>query len=167
MGRLSLAFLGGPEVRHADRPIPLPTRKALALLAYLAVEGGAHTREKLTALFWPESDSAQGRASLRNTLALLREAMGEPDAHLVATRDTLAFATTSEFDLDVHTLRAAARLTRELPLIGSPAGSPATRPTNLRALLTQLKAAADRYRGDFLEGFSLSDAPEFDDWASL
>src|SRR5919197_5242030 len=126
MGRLSLAFLGGPEVRHAGRLIPLPTRKALALLAYLAVEGGVHSREKLTALFWPESDSAQGRASLRNTLALLRETMGEADAHLIATRDTLAFATTSHFDLDVHTLRAAARLTRELPLTGLPVPSPAT-----------------------------------------
>src|SRR5919198_1865325 len=108
MGRLSLAFLGGPEVRHADRPIPLPTRKALALLAYLAVEGGTHSREKMTALFWPESDSVRGRATLRSTLVLLRDALGEPDAHLIATRDSLAFDFDSEFDLDVRALRSAA-----------------------------------------------------------
>ena len=167
MGRLSLAFLGGPEIRHAGRLITLPTRKALALLAYLAVEGGVHSREKLTAIFWPESDSAQGRATLRSTLALLRDALGEPDAHLIASRASLAFNIDSEFDLDIQTLRLAVRATRELPLIARSGAIPASPPANLRALLTQLKAAADSCRGDFLEGFSLSDAPEFDDWASM
>src|ERR671930_2283541 len=117
MGRLSLAFLGGPEVHHAGRLIPLPTRKALALLAYLAVEGGAHSREKLTALFWPESNSAQGRATLRSTLAFLLDALSEPDAHLIATRNALALNFDSELDLDVQVLRSAARMARELPLV--------------------------------------------------
>src|ERR1051325_4805732 len=119
MGRLSLAFLGGPEIWHTGRPITLPTRKALALMAYLAVESGTHSREKLTAIFWPESSSAQGRATLRSTLALLRNALGEPHAHLIATRDALAFDTHSEFELDIRTLRLAARATHELPLIAS------------------------------------------------
>ncbi len=167
MGRLSLAFLGGPEIRHAGRLITLPTRKALALLAYLAVEGGVHSREKLTAIFWPESDSAQGRATLRSTLALLRDALGEPDAYLIAARASLAFNIDSEFDLDIQTLRLAVQATRELPLIARTGAIPASPTANLRALLKQLKAAADSCRGDFLEGFSLSDAPEFDDWASM
>src|SRR6185436_6035788 len=137
MGRLCLAFLGGPEIRHMDRLIALPTRKALALLAYLAIEGGAHSREKLTALFWPESDSAQGRATLRSTLALLRDALGEPTAHLIATRDSLAFDSASEFDLDIQDLRRAARLTRDLPLVGPPAGAAVAQPAHLRALLAQ------------------------------
>jgi hypothetical protein len=42
MGRLILAFLGSPEVRHFDQLIAPPTRKVLALLAYLAIEGGVH-----------------------------------------------------------------------------------------------------------------------------
>src|SRR5436189_5874666 len=107
MGLLSLAFLGWPEVRHDGRAIALPTRKALALLAYLAVEGGAHSREKLTAIFWPESNANQGRATLRSTLAYLRDGLGAPDAHLSATRDTLAFKIDSDVDLDVQTLRLA------------------------------------------------------------
>ncbi len=150
-----------------SRLITLPTRKALALLAYLAVEGGAHSRDKLTALFWPESDSARGRATLRSTLALLRNALGDPEAHLIATRDSLAFNFESEFDLDVQAVRSATRATRELPLITRSASEPALPPANIRALLAQLKAAAERCRGDFLEGFSLSDAAEFDDWASM
>lgn len=32
---------------------------------------------------------------------------------------------------------------------------------------TRLEAAVDIYRGDFLDGFSHGDAPEFDDWASI
>ncbi len=40
MGRLHLAFLGSPTVHHDDRQIVFPTRKALALLAYLATEAG-------------------------------------------------------------------------------------------------------------------------------
>ena len=34
------------------------------------------------------------------------------------------------------------------------------------ARIAQLQAALDRYRGDFLAGFSISDAPEFDDWVA-
>src|SRR4051812_21080826 len=108
MGLLSLALVGWPEVRHDDRAIALPTRKALALLAYLTVEGGTHSRERLTALFWPDSDSAAGRTTLRSTLAHLRDALGEPSAHLVAARSTLAFDFASPHALDVQLLRAAA-----------------------------------------------------------
>ena len=68
MGQLDLAFLGTPEVRHAGQVVTFRTRKALALLVYLVVKGGLHSREKLTALFWPESDEEQSRATLRSTL---------------------------------------------------------------------------------------------------
>ncbi len=40
MGTLNLAFLGTPEVRHPEQLLRFPSRKALALLIYLAVEGG-------------------------------------------------------------------------------------------------------------------------------
>lgn len=51
MGRLDLSLLGTPEVRHAGQPLAFPTRKVLALLIYLVVEGGLPSREKLTTLF--------------------------------------------------------------------------------------------------------------------
>ena len=78
MSQLSLAFLGRPEVRHAGRLIALPTRKALALLVYLAMEEGVHSREKLTALFWPGSNTERGRGMLRTTLAFVRSALHDP-----------------------------------------------------------------------------------------
>jgi DNA-binding SARP family transcriptional activator len=58
MGQLNLAFLGTPEVRHGGQVVTFRTRKALALFIYLVVKAGMHSREKLTALFWPESDTA-------------------------------------------------------------------------------------------------------------
>src|SRR5260221_7092544 len=91
MGGLSLAVLGQPQVRHGSAAISFPTRKALALLVYLALEGGAHSREKITTLFWPDSDTPAGRSTLRKTLAFLQKALREPGAaHLLAERDALA-----------------------------------------------------------------------------
>lgn len=54
MTRLHVQLLGGFGLRtDGDEPLRLPTRKAEALLAYLAVRPGvAHPREKLAALLW-------------------------------------------------------------------------------------------------------------------
>src|SRR5215469_4797927 len=93
MGRLSLALLAAPRVRHDGGERAFATRKALALLAYLAVEPGRHSREKLTALFWPETDPERGRAALRYTLATLRGALAESPgpSHLVVSREAIGF----------------------------------------------------------------------------
>jgi hypothetical protein len=40
MSILKIALLGPPEVSHFDRRLTFPDRKALALLAYFAAEGG-------------------------------------------------------------------------------------------------------------------------------
>jgi DNA-binding SARP family transcriptional activator len=167
MGRLELAWLGTPEVRHAGAAVTFPTRKALALLAYLAVEGGMHSREKLSALFWPESDAEHGRTALRKTLAFLRSALRDtsdpqpsPAApHLIVAREALGLNTASDLDLDLQTLQTAWTL----------AHTPAVRLEDEARgrLLDRLQAAVERYRGDFLEGFALSDAPAFDEWAGV
>ena len=73
MGDVRFAFLGPPEVRHADQVLLFSTRKELALLIYLAVEGRAHARKHLSELFWPEGDAMHGRAALRITLLHLRQ----------------------------------------------------------------------------------------------
>jgi DNA-binding SARP family transcriptional activator len=152
MGRLSLNFLGAPEVQYDGQPIAFPTRKALALLIYLAVEGTAQPRDKLTALLWPDSP---GASTLRSTLTMLRKALGEAVSHVIADRDSLRFDLTPDVNFDLHTLNVASQLARQLPI------------ANHRSLIAQLASVAILIRGDFLEGFSLADAPEFDDWASF
>jgi DNA-binding SARP family transcriptional activator len=42
MSILKIALLGTPEVSYFDRTLSFPDRKTLALLAYLAPEGGMH-----------------------------------------------------------------------------------------------------------------------------
>jgi len=163
MSHLSLAFLGAPHVHHAGRMLTFRTRKALGLLVYLTVAGGMHSREQLTALLWPESGQEQGRASLRNTLVYLRNALSETSdsPHLITERDALGFDFTSAFELDVHTLQTAFNQARtHTPVEGLEAGMRQT-------LLSQFQAAIAQYRGDFLDGFSLDDAPDFDDWMRL
>src|SRR5918997_339508 len=102
MGLLSFALLGRTDVRHAVEPLALPTRKALALLVYLA------------ALFWPESDQERARAMLRYTLASLRRALGDPAGapHLVSGRDAVGFDFGSDVEIDLHAVEAAHLLAR-------------------------------------------------------
>jgi len=172
MGKLHLALLGTPEVHHAGEVLTFPTRKTLALLIYLAGEKGHHSREKLTAFFWPESDVTRGRAPLRNTLGHLRSALretpNEHDAqgdvqqgHLIIERETLGFDFSSEYDLDLSNVEAAFMLVRSAQAVHKP------RVDTRSDLLMQLQHATTYARGSFLEGFSLGDAPDFDDWARM
>ena len=55
MEPLILKLLGRPEVSCGGQPLRFRSRKELALLFYLATEGGLHPREKLATLFWPEA----------------------------------------------------------------------------------------------------------------
>jgi DNA-binding SARP family transcriptional activator len=167
MGDLYLALLGPPEVRHADQVLQFSTRKELALLIYLAVEGRVHLRKKLSELFWSERDARHGRAALRIALLHLRHMLGEDAGvdsvpHLLVKRDTLGLDFTSAFDLDLRTLHEAWTLARASTRMAL------TMPEDThRTLLTQLQHATGLPRGEFLEGFSLRDAPVFDDWVRL
>jgi DNA-binding SARP family transcriptional activator len=160
MSRLTLNFLGTPEVRYDGRPIAFPTRKALALLIYLAVEGQAQPRDKLAALLWPDSP---GASTLRSTLTMLRKALGTAASSVVADRDSLRFDLTPDVDFDLRALQTASQRARQLPMT-NPSASLGT---SHQAQFAQLASSAPLIRGDFLEGFSLPDAPEFDTWASV
>jgi DNA-binding SARP family transcriptional activator len=164
MGNLCFTLLGPPEVRHADQVLLFSTRKELALLVYLAVEGRIHLRKNLSEQFWPESDAMHGRAALRITLLHLRHLLGEdagvdPMPHLLIQRDTLGLDLTSPLELDLHPLHEAWMLAR------AATRTVLTMPKDAhRTLLAQLQRATSLPRGEFLEGFSLRDAPAFDDW---
>jgi DNA-binding SARP family transcriptional activator/TolB-like protein len=76
--RLTLSVLGVVQVAVSGRPVQLRSRKCKALLAYLALaEGGGETRERLGGLLWSESGEPQARASLRQIVHELREALGK------------------------------------------------------------------------------------------
>ena len=74
---LKLTLLGGFQAQlEAGAALVLPTRKAQALLAYLAVPlGQAHPREKLATLLWGDMQDAQARGNLRYALSRIRKAL--------------------------------------------------------------------------------------------
>jgi DNA-binding SARP family transcriptional activator/tetratricopeptide (TPR) repeat protein len=135
---LSLALLGPPVVRRDGTPVAFDTRKATALLALLAVTGREHSREQLADLFWPEADSAKGRASLRRTLSVTAAAMGDG---LAISRTAVA--------LDPAMVRVDVRDFETL--INQPDAA-------------SLERAAQLYRDDFLTGFTLRGCPDFEEW---
>ncbi len=170
-GTLHFALLGPPQVYHGGQLLVFPSRKALALLLYLAVEEGKHSRKMLSELFWPESDAAHARSALRTTILELREVLMKDAVpaertgldripHLHIDRDTLSLDVTSGISLDLDTLQAAWVLARDT------ARMTATLPEETRrAHLAQLQEATRLSRGEFLDGFSLHNAQGFDDWA--
>jgi pimeloyl-ACP methyl ester carboxylesterase len=81
---LEIDMLGGLEVRHDGRPLPLPaSRKARALLAFLLLAGRPQHRERLTDLFWDRPDDP--RASLRQALSRLRPLLNTVDGERLKT----------------------------------------------------------------------------------
>ena len=73
---LRVDVLGTPRIEVDGEPLHVDTRKAIAMLAYLAVSGGPQARELLVDLLWPDTDPDRGRAALRRTLSALRSALG-------------------------------------------------------------------------------------------
>jgi DNA-binding SARP family transcriptional activator len=77
MAKLQVRLLGELEVEFVGTAVALPTsRRACALLAWLALRPGPHSRSRLAALLWPDVLDASARASLRSALWALRAAFG-------------------------------------------------------------------------------------------
>jgi DNA-binding SARP family transcriptional activator len=148
---LRLDLLGSPQVFMTGLPTVLRTRKTLALLAYLAIQGGRQSRDLLADLLWPEADIDDARASLRTTLAYIRHALGSgSDAYLATSREYIGLTPSRPIDLDVQAMAEAQQLVRRSP--------------DSFILRHRVEAAAARYRGPFLADLSLPDAPEFEAW---
>ncbi len=80
---------------------PPASKRARAVLAYLALNPGPQPRGRLAARFWPNVLDESARASLRVALTELRQALGPAAVCVLATRDTVA--------LDGEGLRVDAR----------------------------------------------------------
>ena len=147
IGLIELRTFGALDLRGSDgrefRAV-LAQPKRLALLTYLAAAApgapGAsafHRRDTLLALFWPDQDVTRARAALSRAVHYLRASLG--DAVLVSRGD-------EELGVDTDLISCdATRFRNELSK-------------------GRLAEALELYRGDFVEGFFLSDVPELDRW---
>ena len=94
MAVLDVRLLGELEAEFDGTVIALPSsRRACALLGWLALRSGPHTRARLAALLWPDVLDASARASLRSALWALRAALGPvAGASLRTGRDLVELA---------------------------------------------------------------------------
>ncbi len=137
---LELFCFGPPSAKlgGGDPPPDVAWRKHIALLIYLALTPNrSRTRDHLVGVFWPEKSEDRARHSLNEALRRLRLSLGP--GRLVSGSDVI---TLSGDKLVVDALEFNATID------------------------TDPQRAAALFRGEFLEGFSLGDAPEFDMWAS-
>jgi DNA-binding SARP family transcriptional activator len=134
LGVVTLLGGDGRELRSV-----LAQSKRVALLAYLAAASPRrfHRRDSLLALFWPELDQEHARAALRQALHGLRRALG-------------AAAIESRGDDEIGLAEAALWCDASAFDAAVDAGDHV--------------AALALYRGDLLDGFFISGAPEFERW---
>jgi DNA-binding SARP family transcriptional activator len=144
MPSLKLGLLGSPRLERDGDQVPLGRRKAMAILATLAVNGEPQTRESLLALLWPDYDASSGRTNLRRDLSYLRRTLG--GEHLLADRNLVQLDQNTALWVDVRHFRN---------LLIETAGDQGVQP---------LAEAVALYAGDLMAGFSIPDAPDFDEW---
>lgn len=92
MTLINIRLLGSFEARVGEGPSAVfPTKKARALLAYLALRPGtAHSRDEIAGVLWGDREDEQARGSLRRTLSDLRKALPLSDGEwLVSSGDTV------------------------------------------------------------------------------
>ena len=76
--RVRISLFGDLSLHLADREIELRSRKARALVAYLALAPDMReSRDRLAGLLWSETDNDKARTSLRQTLHVVRKALYE------------------------------------------------------------------------------------------
>ena len=134
-------MLGRFQAQWTDgEPVEITSKKALALLAYLAVERGPQPRELLATLLWGDTGDERARHNLRQSLSKIRQCC---DSLFIAKGDSLELDT-GNCEVDVARFEALA--SSENP--------------------EQLRVCLDLYRGELLEGLNPRE-PEYADWLML
>jgi predicted ATPase/DNA-binding SARP family transcriptional activator len=153
MSSLKLFLLGQPRFERDGQPLKFDTRKNVALVTYLALTGGRHSRETLITLLWPELEPHRARAVLRRNLSVLGKMLG--GEWLVVDGDEIGTDPGADLYLDVDRFRHLLSICQ-------------THGHSDRQVCSQcldmLAEAAELYRGDLLEGAGLCDSAAFDEW---
>jgi len=150
--KLRIKVLGEVQITLDERPVTgLPSRKAEALLIYLASHQRPFSREILADLLWDDRPPKQALANLRAILSGLRRQLGD---YLILTRQTAAFNHDKDVWLDTaEFIRLLAVEDQRLGIRNSQRPAP------------DLQAAIALYRGDFLAGFYIRESRGFEEWA--
>ncbi len=151
VAELRLTMFGCLRIERGGVPLRAKTRKAEALLVYLALNESA-LRDDLAALLVDGASLSQRRATLRRHLAALRKAVGAEQ--LLAQGDRLAVA---EVRVDVLDFQ------RQLASLGGEHGQRLPRDQRQAG---ELAAALPQDGARFLQGFSPRQCSGFEHWRS-
>lgn len=150
---LSIRLLGDTEVRVDDEPLQVDTRKAVALLIYLAVTGTSSSRDQLCTLLWHELDPERARGALRRTLSVLRKGLDGRWLHTDGDRIRIEAGPEVCVDVDEvgRLLSSVAEHGHDIDVVCRDCRDP-------------LHTAAVLHRGEFMAGFTLRDGADFENW---
>lgn len=145
MACLTIKILGEPKVFDREgTEVTVPSKKAMALLAYLALApGNGRPREELVGLLWGDRFEQQGRQSLRQALYAVRKALGEDCAQAILMDGELISLCEKNTNCDVWDFERLADSEAE----------------------EDLTEAAAMFRGRLLSGIALRDNA-FEEWIS-
>jgi predicted ATPase/DNA-binding SARP family transcriptional activator len=153
MPELVICSLGPLSIEYQGSALNVDTRKASALLVYLAMEAQPRSRDAIATLLWPEYDQTRARAALRRTLSVLHKALG--GHYLSIERERLALDGPTSPWVDALEFRRLLALRR---------AHPHAEKEVCPVCLEPLKQAVALYRDDFLSGFTLRDSGTFEEW---
>lgn len=145
---ITLQFLGPPQIHLDDAPIFPERRTVIALLAYLALNPQRHSREFLSSLFWSKYNQTKAFTNLRHTLWEVHKSIGED--WIISDRATVSLNQAADISSDVMRFQDSLYKARHQ--------------TDLTLRTALLVDTVSIYRNHFLTGFSLRDAPEFNEW---
>lgn len=153
MTPLRLFLFGTPRLQREGQPLPLKRRKALALLAYVAITGRPQSREALATLLWSEQDLSTGLTNLRSELYRLRKLLGGEIFRVERSHIGLTQPLPLWFDVAQFQERLTVVQQHEHP------------PDELCPTCAIVVAeGVALYTEDFMAGFNLPDTPAFDEW---
>src|SRR5258708_12747841 len=121
-----------------------------------------HSRSKLAALLWPDSEPHDARAALRNAIALLRSLLADPDSapaqhsHLLSPHELLGLDPQAPLELDLVVVQQAWQQAQRLSTVRSV--------EQRAALVAHVHQALSLVRGPFLDAFWPPEAPPFAAW---
>lgn len=150
---LKLFLFGTPRLTYNDQPIKLARRKSLALLCYLVMHPRPLGRDTLATLLWGELDQERSRSELRVSLWGINKAIGED--WLINTRDTVQLNPDKPLWTDVSAF---------LEAMNAPKTHHHHTDEVCVICLPHYESVVSLYTHDFLAGFGISNASEFDDW---
>lgn len=139
LSNLTICLLGKPIILQDDIPMKITRTKSKGLIYYLATQNNPVSTDKLLEIFWPNQDFSAAQHNLNVNLYEIRKKI--PDL-ILRDESYVQIVPETKIDAKLFDLYFAKEQFDE----------------------EELHRNLALYRGDFLDGFYISDSPEFDNW---